>query len=652
MCRRLRFHFLWALFPAAVAASPLEWIHPELRRTRAELRIARDALAALDLPPIGQTVPQLGHQSLQVKEPPVSAPWVQIDLRRTAEFELVALVPAGVDYRTNTSGPYAFPRRFRLDAADDARFAQFRTIFTTGDADFAPPSVGPVVLRVPPGTQAQFLRLTVTTLPRENEWYSYALAEILVLNGNRNLALGAAVTSSSSATIRDRWHLSYLVDGRSPLGPPIRRARLPEFDAVFAAPSARSPTAWMAIDLGRTIAIDEVRLHPLHSWQGADVPGFQFPLRFRVEVADDPSFEGARPFHESGPEDLPNPGNNPVTIRGPRLAGRHVRVGCVKPASPTRSDFALSEIEVYSGDTKVSAGAAASTSDYPERTGPRPPALLTDGLTSLGELVELPVWLAIWESRHRTEREIARLEAALPDLERAASRRLTLGASGLGATVLLLGLGLVWRGKRRRAAEQRAFRAKLARDLHDEIGSNLAAIAVISESAALQPEAPPGDLREIHRIARESSDAMREVLWVIGAREEAGGNLADLLRQTASRMLPRLEVRWESLPEVLGADWPTGMRRHVFLVFKEALANIARHAHARRVTLRVRLGTDAVELEIADDGRGFDPASAHAGLGLRHMRERAAAIKGDCTIQSGPGGTTLRLRVPLPPPLT
>ncbi len=642
-------HLLWALTSAVAAASPLEWIHPELSRTRAALDEARRTLAALDLPPVGQTVPQLGHQSPQVKVPPITAPWVQLDLRRAEEFDLVALVPARVDYRTTTGGPYAFPRRFRLDAAEDARFTRFRTIFATGDADFVPPSVGPVVLRVPPGTRAQFLRLTVTALPRENEWYSYALAEILVLRGNRNLALGATATSNASATIRGRWHLPYLVDGRSPLGPPIRRARLPEFDAVFAGPSARSPTAWMAIDLGRSVTIDEVRLHPLHSWQGADVPGFQFPLRFRVEVADEASFADAREFHDSGPDDFANPGNNPVTLRGPRLTGRHVRVTCIRPASAPRVDFALSEIEIYAGDTKVSAGGAASTSDYPERTGPRPPALLTDGLTSLGELVELPAWLAIWESRHRAEREIARLDAALPELEHAATRRLTVGAGSLAGGLLLVGLAFVWRSNRRRAAEQRAFRAKLARDLHDEIGSNLAAIAVISESAALQPEAPPGELREIHRIARESSDAMREVLWVMGAREEAGGNLAQLLRQTATRMLPRHDVQWEGLPEVLGADWPAGMRRHVFLICKEALANIARHARAHRVTLRVHLAPADFTFEISDDGGGFDPARASAGLGLRNMRERAATMMGELTVHSNPTGTTLRLRVPLPP---
>lgn len=649
MWLRLRAHLLWALLPAAAAASTLEWLHPELRRTRAALDEARRTLAALDLSPVGQTVPQLGHQSTQVKVPPVAAPWVQLDLRRVETFDLVALVPARVDYRTTTTGPYAFPRRFRLDAAEDALFTRFRTIFATGDTDFVPPAVGPIVLRVPPDTRAQFLRVTVTALPRENEWYSYALAEIMVLRGNRNLALGAGVTSSSSVTIRGRWHLSYLVDGRSPLGPPIRRARLPEFDALFAAPSARSSTAWMAIDLGRSVEIDEVRLHPLHSWQGADVPGFQFPLRFRIEIADDATFAHAREFHDSGPEDLPNPGNNPVTVRGPRLTGRHVRVTCVRPASPPRKDFALSEMEVYSGDSRVSAGGAVSTSDFPERTGPRPPALLTDGLTSLGELVELPAWLAIWESRHHTEREIARLESALPELERAATRRLTFGAGGLGAAVLFLGLGLVWRANRRRAAERHAFRAKLARDLHDEIGSNLAAIAVMSESATLQPAAPPEELREIHRIARESSEAMREVLWVIGAREEAGGNLAQVLRQTAARMLPRLEVRWEGLPETLGADWPAETRRHVFLIFKEALANIARHARARAVDLRVQFTPATFELAIADDGSGFDPTRPAAGLGLRHVRERAAMMKGDCTIQSGPGGTTLRLRVPLPP---
>jgi len=86
----------------------------------------------------------------------------------------------------------------------------------------------------------------------------------------------------------------------------------------------------------------------------------------------------------------------------------------------------------------------------------------------------------------------------------------------------------------------------------------------------------------------------------------------------------------------------------VFLFFKEALANIARHSNAKHVDLSLSHAASFTELVVADDGRGFDLATVNRGLGLDSLRERARAVGGSCVVDSAPDcGTRITLRVPL-----
>ena len=109
-----------------------------------------------------------------------------------------------------------------------------------------------------------------------------------------------------------------------------------------------------------------------------------------------------------------------------------------------------------------------------------------------------------------------------------------------------------------------------------------------------------------------------------------------------------MEVRAELEPVVL----PAALEHAILRVTQEALANAVRHAGAEVIWVRLRGGPDQVTLEVADDGRGFDPGppqawAAGGGLGLRAMRDRAADQGGQLTIDSAPGaGTVVRVRFP------
>ncbi|MBI5691688.1 MAG: discoidin domain-containing protein [Verrucomicrobia bacterium] len=624
--------------PALADSGLLGWVSPELRRTERQLAESRTALLQLGESTIGNTVPQLGFQHQQVPTPPPQSPWLQIDLGSVQPIDQIALIPTLTDFQAAGQGSYGFPVRFRLDVSDEPNFSRFTRVRDETERDFPTPGVAPVLTHTK-GVSARYIRLTVTRLHEANGTYFYSLAEIMVLRGNRNVALRRPVRATDAAVIANRWASSYVTDGRTPLGPPIRRTRLPSHDAYFAEAAPNTPAAWVAVDLGRERKIEEIRLHPLHSWQGADVPGFSFPLQFQLEAGNREDFADARVIWSTGSEDFPNPGNNPVTIVADGDTGRFVRLVATK-FSIRSPRFAISELEVYVDGSSVSRGCRALSSGHPALAAPRPIALLTDGLASLGEIIELPVWLEQATERARLQRKVSDLEREFGRARLAAETRIAWLAGGLVVALVIGSVAFVVTSHRARRRERDAFRSRLARDLHDEIGSNLAGIAVTAEAASLQSSAQAGELGTIAQAARDSAEAMREVLWLVGAREQANIDLLAHLKLVAARLLPGKEVVWLMFPDSVPPALPSEARRELFLFFKEALANVARHADAPRVEIALQF-EPYLELSIHDHGRGFSPASQETGIGLSSLKARAELLDATLMVRSEPGGGTL-----------
>ncbi|EDY22074.1 histidine kinase [Chthoniobacter flavus Ellin428] len=623
-----------------------ELLNPELRRIEKQRAADERELAQLGAPVVGVTAEQLGYQHPRLDAPPLNPAWVQVDLRSSQPIDWIALVPAQLDFQSFDRTAYGFPKRFRIDISDDREFITFTTVANFTESDFPDPGVAPVAVKLT-GQQARYVRVTVTKFALENGQYFFALAELMVLSGNRNIAISRPVSVSGRYELPPRWSQQYLVDGRTPLGPPIRRDLL-SYDGLFAdVPRDNSPP-FMAVDLGRTFELQEVRLHPVHARIGADVPGFAFPKAFRIEASADAKFTTPVTLFEN--LDFSNPGNNPVTIPVSGQA-RAVRIVFLASSSsgPQRR-FGLSEFEVYAGGVNVARkGTVTDSPDTLPQSKGWPLSLLIDGYTSYGKLMELPDWLAMWTRRRDLQHQLATLA------ERSAAqgpRTLERGLRLLGVLAAALAIGvfvLSIRSRQRRKNEIEELRMRLARDLHDEIGSNLASLAVTGDIAAEEAtDDTREDWREVQRVSRESMEAMREVLWVLGAREEAGVDLATRLQRTAQRMLARQDIQWQAPPENPPADWPAESRREVFLFFKETLANIVRHSRAKQVELSAKIVGREFTLTIHDDGVGFDPAHVREGIGLKNLRERARDLDGHFTIDSSPEkGTTITLRAPL-----
>ena len=207
----------------------------------------------------------------------------------------------------------------------------------------------------------------------------------------------------------------------------------------------------------------------------------------------------------------------------------------------------------------------------------------------------------------------------------------------------------------RRLLEVERVRTRIASDLHDDLGSSLSQIAVLSEVARLRVDGHDGaetasSLERIGGLSRSAVDALGDIVWAIDPHKDRLLDLSQRLRRLIGDVLeaPGLAFSFHAEPSAqelrLGAD----VRREVFLVCKEGLHNLVRHAQARRVDVRLAREDGALILVVADDGRGFDPGASAAGVGLASMHRRARALGGHLEVDSAEGrGTVLKLVVPL-----
>ena len=232
-------------------------------------------------------------------------------------------------------------------------------------------------------------------------------------------------------------------------------------------------------------------------------------------------------------------------------------------------------------------------------------------------------------------------------------------AGGLG-TAGAAGLSVVRRRHRARvAALERARalereRARIAQDLHDDLGADLAEVVLLGELA--QQEKLPAEetktrVAEMTGKAREVMAAMDEIVWTVNPRNDSLPSLASYIAGHARKFFQPTPIhcRLDIMPELPSLALTSLVRHNLFLAVKEVLHNAASHSGAREVWLRMRWAAGEFTLEVQDDGRGFDAGRlAEKGDGLENIHQRLSAVGGSADIVSRPGeGTTVRLSLPV-----
>lgn len=219
---------------------------------------------------------------------------------------------------------------------------------------------------------------------------------------------------------------------------------------------------------------------------------------------------------------------------------------------------------------------------------------------------------------------------------------------GMGLALMFLIILIVQRNKIAKERRQIALeqeRTRISRDLHDDLGSGLTSILMMSEQ--LQGSSPQelvsNNLEKIKKSSRSLVEQMGEIVWAMNSKNDTLENLVGYLNTYTREYFEGMDLNYQvQAPEQVPPVAMTGMkRRNVFLVVKESLNNIAKHANATQVSLQVAIEKNNMSIVVSDNGKGFEKgATRRFGNGLKNMASRMQDIHGTYNIESAAGGGT------------
>jgi signal transduction histidine kinase len=626
---------------------------PEMRRVEARLGEVAGQLAGLPELLPGPFASRFGYRSQTLLDQELPQ-WIQIDLGRSQPIDRIVAVPTHIPGIGAHGEGYGFPLRFKIQVADDPGMEGAVTVVDRTTEDVANPGRFPMVFRIKP-LEARHVRFTSTRHFPAEEGFFWALEELAVLFGNRSLAVSLETTASSSLDLFPNWSRVRINDGMSALGMPVTSEESPTHGFQSAVTSDPKEEKWLMVDLGQEYPIEEIRLLPVEPVNFEVLGVRSFPRAWTLELAKDPDFKEVA-FREQRPQDdlVGHPGGCAIVLTNLGHRGRYLRLSTQALwGINDQCGFALAELQAYSGGENVALGKPVTTKDgaeHPESAG-WAPGFVTDGFTSRHRLIEYPEYLDLIERRGQLVREQGLLRVQRDRKVRAAGLALGYGGSTLG-TAALLGLG--WMLVRRKAVQRQAvakLRDQIARDLHDDIGSNLGGIVLLSERWGRQcgeGEAHKG-FRAIKEATEETSAAMQDIVWLIQRGNVSLRDLVARMRQSAQMILGDIGLSVAVDPaQFRDRRLSLFFRRHVFYSFKETLNNIRRHAGATTVDVRITVDSRHLCFDVRDDGVGFDCSMpTRPGHGMHNLQQRAQRLKGTCRVESSPGsGSRVTFKAP------
>ena len=638
----------------SVAERIASWISPTARRMEKEEDVLRSKLAAAPVPVLVQSTLRLGFHSQTLFEQDTPDSLV-VDLGRSYPLDLVSMVPVKLKTPLYDGQDYGFPIRFLIEASGSKDFSDPVVVTDQTARDFPEPQGLPVTFEAD-GVKARYLRITSTKHFAIHEHFIWALGEVCVISANRNVAADARVIINRCTRIPPAWAPRNLVDSQHIAALPLFAEASPSNGWRAEQESKADTVKWVEVDIGTPAPIDEIRLIPAHPTDMADMPGMGFPVIYRIEVRSD-ELEPWTVVEKVDQSSSYAVRDRMVVIEPGGIVASQVRITAEQLwIRQGRANFALAELQIISGNENLALGKPVTASDsFADPKFPRwAPEFLVDGFSSQHRLVDWSEYFLGIENYRRLTRELDGLESRYAALVSRIAKRVTVGGGALLLVLIAVPIMLLVRSSRRRKEEAVRLREQIARDLHDDIGSNLGGISLLSEADEHRdnlPEDVREDLAEIHSIATASSEAMRDIIWLIQDGDYPLPDLILRLKEIAYRMhgAPEIsfDVRTAKLPDLRVS---LRSRRHLLLAFKETLHNITRHAKAEKVAIAISVDAKArtFRFRVEDDGCGFDQDFESVGNGLNNLRRRAERLGGTCEISSSPDrGTTVTFTAPI-----
>jgi signal transduction histidine kinase len=231
-------------------------------------------------------------------------------------------------------------------------------------------------------------------------------------------------------------------------------------------------------------------------------------------------------------------------------------------------------------------------------------------------------------------------------------RNLLIGGLGL---FLLLGFTYFNRYQLKKKLEQQnsllSMRNNISQDLHDDIGASLSSINILNELARRnigQPEKSTEYLSKSSEDIQRISESLSDIVWNINPRYDDLQNLFIRMKRYAADMLDGKNIngQFDFPANEPGFTLSMTQRRDLYLIFKEAVNNLAKYSQAKNAVIRITTDAHKIELLVLDDGKGFDLSNTKTGNGLKNMQQRAKASGAEVTITSKPGeGTAIKLEM-------
>jgi signal transduction histidine kinase len=197
--------------------------------------------------------------------------------------------------------------------------------------------------------------------------------------------------------------------------------------------------------------------------------------------------------------------------------------------------------------------------------------------------------------------------------------------------------------------EKQIIRSRIASDLHDEIGSNLSSITLLSSIMNDKAEENSEIKKQIHDInfaAKSSTESIRDIIWFINPTSDKLSSLFSRIKETTNFMLSGLDYKLNLCEVKQDEKINPELKRNLYLIYKETLNNIVKHSAAKNVIIDFSRNQNKLKVFIKDDGAGFDQNSIKEGNGLKNIKARAEQISASIEIISfGKKGTTINLEV-------
>jgi signal transduction histidine kinase len=193
-------------------------------------------------------------------------------------------------------------------------------------------------------------------------------------------------------------------------------------------------------------------------------------------------------------------------------------------------------------------------------------------------------------------------------------------------------------------------RNRIARELHDDIGSSMSSVSIFADLAVNEFEKdPPKSLELISRIklkTQEISETISDLIWAIYSRNDSWGSLIDRTKNFCFEILTSKGIQVVISDDYRMRDQQLSIhyKKNLMMFIKEAVNNIAKYSNATKAEIQIELISDKIQLIVKDNGIGFDPKSIIRGNGLSSLHARANALGGLVEIESIVGnGTTIKL---------